>query len=277
MVLVTAKIIGKQQVGPDGIVFKLMAPEIAAVAQPGQFTLIRIGDGYDPLLRRPFSFHRFDRKLGTIDILFRIVGKGTTLFAQRNIGETCDIFGPLGNGFQVNIKNKHQIILAGGMGVAPMPALAEQLTQSGIFPTVLLGAKNQAELWCGPEFEAMGCETHLATDDGSLGFHGTVMQLFLSLNLQSATPINRGKSAILTRSTGPQSAIIYACGPEPMLKQLAAVAQEKKFACQISLETAMACGVGACQGCIVPVVGAEKYKLVCKDGPVFDAKEIKYY
>jgi dihydroorotate dehydrogenase electron transfer subunit len=259
MVQVTAEIIEKKQYGPDGYVFRFQAPELANTAEPGQFVMLRWNDGFDPLLRRPFSFHRIDKKLGTIDILFRVVGKGTALLAEKNPGETCDLLGPLGNGFKIRSEINQPIILAGGMGVAPMLALADELVASKMTPIVFLGAKSKEELWCSEDFKVLGCELHLATDDGSLGFKGTVLDLFLSFGFRYS-----------------DFGFAFGCGPEPMLKQLAKLAQEHQFDCQISLETNMACGIGTCQGCVTPVNGPEQYKLVCKDGPVFDAKEIKW-
>lgn len=259
MVQTNAQIIEKKQYGPDGYVFLFQAPEIAKTAIPGQFVMLRWSDGVDPLLRRPFSFNRINQNRGTIDILFRVVGKGTALLAEKNLGETCNLLGPLGNGFGINTALNQPIILAGGMGVAPMLALADRLVTLDLKPMVYLGAKSKEELWCAEEFKSLGCELHLATDDGSLGFKGTVLDLFQQSEIRNL-----------------QSAMVYGCGPEPMLRQLANLAKERQFDCQISLETNMACGIGTCQGCVTPVVGPEQYKLVCKDGPVFDSKEIKW-
>lgn len=256
---IKTKIIEKKRYGPDGYLFKYSAPEIAQAAEPGQFVMIRCGEEFDPLLRRPFSFHRIDKKQGTIDILFRIVGKGTRILAEKKLGDFCDILGPFGNGFEINRNIEQPIILAGGMGIAPMLALADLLAGINIKPIIFLGAKSKEELWSQDEFESLGCVMRLATDDGGLGFKGTVVELF--------------QKSVIRK---PQSAMIYACGPEPMLRQLTTHAQKKKLGCQISLETNMACGLGACQGCVTPVVGPEKYKLVCKDGPVFDSKEIRW-
>ncbi|MFB3895175.1 MAG: dihydroorotate dehydrogenase electron transfer subunit [bacterium] len=259
MVQISALIIDKKQYGLDGYVYRFQAPELAQTAKPGQFVMLRWSDGVDPLLRRPFSFHRINQKEGTIDILFRVVGKGTALLAEKKVEESCNLLGPLGNGFEIRSDITQSIILAGGMGVAPMLALADRLVALNIKPLVFLGAKSKEELWCSEEFQSLGCDIHLATDDGSLGFKGTVLDLFQ-------------QSAIYN----PQSATVYGCGPEPMLQQLAKLAQERQFDCQISLETNMACGIGTCQGCVTPVVGPEQYKLVCKDGPVFDSKQIKW-
>jgi dihydroorotate dehydrogenase electron transfer subunit len=266
MTQIKAQIIEKKRYGSEGYLFKYLVPEIVKDAQPGQFVLVRCSERFDPLLRRPFSFHRFDKKQGTFDILFRVVGKGTALLAEKKVGETNDILGPLGNGFNLNKKFQNPILLAGGMGVAPILAVADNLVASGIKPLIFLGAKTKSELWYAREFEVLGCRPEFATDDGSLGFKGTVLELFKS-EIRSLTKILGGKKSEI---------IIYGCGPEPMLKQLATFAQEKNFLCQLSLEANMACGLGACQGCVVQVNGPEKYKLVCKDGPVFDSKEIRF-
>jgi dihydroorotate dehydrogenase electron transfer subunit len=259
MLQISAQIIEKKQFSPDGYVFRFQASELANTAAPGQFVMLRWSEGFDPLLRRPFSFHRINQKQGTIDILFRVVGKGTALLAEKVPGESCNLLGPLGNGFEIKSDISQPIILAGGMGVAPMLALADQLVALKITPIVYLGAKSKEELWCAEQFESLGCELHLATDDGSLGFKGTGLDLFLSFGFRYS-----------------DFGFVFGCGPEPMLKQLAKLAQEKQFKCQISLETNMACGMGTCQGCVTPVVGPEQYKLVCKDGPVFDSREIKW-
>ncbi|MCX7919903.1 MAG: dihydroorotate dehydrogenase electron transfer subunit [bacterium] len=258
MISIKAQIIDKKLYGSAGALFRLIAPDIATEAQPGQFALIRCGESYDPLLRRPLTFFRLDKKQGTLDILFRILGKGTALLAEKNIGDTCDILGPLGKGFQFDKTVTYPVLLAGGMGVAPLFALAEQLVNINLKPLIFLGAKTQSELWYKENFMELGCEINVATDDGSFGFKGTVLDLFNS------------EIAYV------QSATVFGCGPMPMLKRLAELAHERKFQCQISLEENMACGLGACQGCVVPVVGPEKYKLVCKDGPVFNANEISF-
>ena len=235
------------------------APTIASVARPGQFVNIKVSDGLDPLLRRPLSIHRV--KESRIELLYEVVGKGTELLSQRKSGEDLDIIGPLGNGFSSQLSalsSQQSILVAGGMGVAPLVFLAEKLRakSSELRATVLIGAKTKKRITCEKEFIKLGCNVKIATDDGSEGFKGRVTDLLKDL-LQAADY---------------RLSTIYACGPRPMLREISRISQGYKIPAQISLEEHMSCGIGACLGCVVETI--DGYKRVCKEGPVFGADEI---
>lgn len=238
---------------------ELSAPEVARYALPGQFINIRVSDNFDPLLRRPISIHGVNG--AKIKIFYEVVGKATEILAQKKKGEHLDIIGPLGNGFEYSriakkSSNRKTILVAGGMGVAPLVFLIEKMKFNK--PLVLIGAGKKEQVLCSQEFKALGCKVIIATDDGSLGFKGKVTELLkevLSENQQINKPEN-----------------IYACGPQLMLKAVARISGENNITSQLSLERHMACGFGACLGCVVATKSG--YKRVCKDGPVFWGKEL---
>ena len=245
-----SKITKNFKIASDYYKMSLDAPSIAKRARPGQFVNIRISEKYEPLLRRPFGVHKVQGK--KIEILYEVVGKGTKLLSKKKPGEKLDILGPLGNGFSM-LDRRHSILVAGGMGVAPLIFLAEKL--AGNQSLVLIGAKKRSQVLCEEEFKKLGCDVKIATDDGSCGFKGLVTRL-LKKNLS-----NRNRPSV-----------IFACGPKPMLKEIIKISKKYRISAQVSLEEHMACGVGACFGCVVQT--KKGYKRVCKDGPVFDAKEL---
>ncbi len=259
-----AKIVYSKRIKDNYFKSILSSPRIALGALPGQFVNIKVNSCQEPLLRRPFSIHRVSGS--NIEILYEVLGKGTQILAQRKAGEYLDIIGPLGNGFDLRFaisEKRKAILVAGGIGVAPLLFLAEQLikrnTQYAIRNTlVLIGAKRKNQVLCEQEFKKLGCEVKIATDDGSGGFKGRVTDLLLSILRANGL-------------TGKQ-ATIYACGPRPMLKEIANISQKYNIPAQISLEEHMACGIGACLGCVVNTKNG--YQRVCKEGPVFAADKI---
>ena len=234
----------------------IQTAKVAKHAKPGQFVEIKVSDGFKPLLRRPISIHRV--KGSRIEILYEVVGKGTELLSQKKAGEYLDIIGPLGNGFdyQSHVTSRtSQVLVAGGIGVAPLLFLAEKLRSKNT--VVLIGAKTKDQILCKNDFKKLGCDVRISTDDGSEGFRGKVTDLL--------------KGLLRTKSQEPRAAI-YACGPELMLKEIRQISKSYDIPAQVSLEAHMACGFGACLGCAVDTQAG--YKLVCKDGPVFNAEEI---
>jgi len=235
----------------------LSAPRIAAAAQPGQFVMAACGPSLDPLLRRPFSIHRCigpDR----IQLLFRVVGRGTGLLAATRPGQPLSLIGPLGRGFRTTPAGPVGLV-GGGIGIAPLLFLADRLAVAcpDSQPcTVLLGSRTGEELrQLATEFGHLGCQVETATDDGSLGYHGLVTDLLAS------------HRAHLQR--------VYACGPHPMMATVAGLCRTARIPCEVSLEAHMACGLGACLGCTVH--GADnRYKHVCSHGPVFAAEEVAW-
>ncbi|OQX11234.1 MAG: hypothetical protein BWK76_19460 [Desulfobulbaceae bacterium A2] len=248
-----AEILAMQALTADMYRCRLHAPQIAAAARPGQFVMVRVSQGLDPLLRRPLSIHRVDRV--TVELLFKVVGRGTALLAAAAVGGRLDLVGPLGHGFSEDTSTP-VLLEGGGMGIAPLLFLAARLRAAapGQSLPVLLGARHRGELEVlAEDFVGVGCEVHVATDDGSLGHHGLVTELF-------------------SRVARP-GARVAACGPWPMLRAVACQCREQGYACEVSLETMMACGLAACLGCAVPRPGGG-YAHVCKDGPVFAAGEV---
>lgn len=229
------------------------APLIAQSAKPGQFVMVKSGPTLDPLLRRPFSIHGIEAEVN-VQLLFKILGKGTTLLGELEVGDEVDIIGPLGIGFNTSTQ-KRALLVGGGMGIAPLKFLAQKLQQGAeLRHIVLLGARNKAELEpLVRDFQTLGCEVHAATDDGSYGHHGFVTELL-------AEALNNAGYA-------------YVCGPERMMAAVARQCRAMKLPCQTSLETHMACGLGACLGCTIVGIDGD-YRHVCKEGPVFNAQEV---
>lgn len=232
---------------------------IAAEARPGQFVMIRAGQDMDPLLRRPFSICgvQNDRVL----ILYRVVGRGTRILSEARAGDLVQILGPLGNGFAGLETGQHAILVAGGMGIAPLLFLSCSLAPDRY--TLLAGFGSADQMVGADELGLPGLDISIATDDGSAGHHGLVTEL-----LEKETAGIDGRRV----------ARIFSCGPLPMLKAVATIAREGGIPCQVSLEAAMACGLGACQGCAVKTgTGqARAYWHVCQDGPVLDAASLDW-
>ncbi|MFH0827077.1 MAG: dihydroorotate dehydrogenase electron transfer subunit [Candidatus Omnitrophota bacterium] len=271
MFQIKAKLLYNKRVRENYFHCALEAPRIALKASPGQFVNVRVVDSVEPLLRRPFGIHRVQGK--AIEILYEVLGKGTEILSLKKAGEYLDVIGPLGNGFNYELRtpplnltaqgggSEEFILVAGGMGVAPLIFLAEKLrsAQSSKFKVqsmVLIGAKTKNQILCEKEFKQLGFTVLVSTDDGSKGFKGKVTGL-LKRQL---------------RTMDYELRTIFACGPRPMLKEVVLFSRQKRIPAQVSLEEHMACGMGACLGCVVNTrVG---FKRVCKEGPVFKAEEI---
>ncbi|CAK8722098.1 Dihydroorotate dehydrogenase B (NAD(+)), electron transfer subunit [Candidatus Electrothrix laxa] len=249
-------ILSRDCLAPDVFRLTLQAPRIAAVAQPGQFVMVRVIEGLDPLLRRPFSIHRSFTN-GSISLLFKVIGKGTEMLARRCVGDELDVVGPLGNGFEFS-DERPVCLIGGGMGIAPLLFLAEQLLRTGRATGkdhVLLGARNKDELApFAEQFSALGYAVQLATDDGSIGHKGFIPDL-LDFVLSTVDQV-------------------YTCGPHLMMENIVRQCQQAEVRCQVSLETHMACGMGACLGCTVN--GKRGLVHVCKQGPVFNADQLEW-
>ncbi len=230
----------------------LAAARTASSVAPGQFVHLRIAEGADFILRRPFSVFRAGG--GRIEILYQTLGRGTRALATVGPGTEMDLIGPLGSGWKTPEGVAHALLVAGGLGVAPLGMLAERLARDGVAVTLAQGAPSAGRLLARELFEDVCRRTAYATDDGSEGACGFITTL---------TPE-------LIATDRPD--VIYTCGPEPMQRIVAAQAAEAGVACQVSLERLMACGVGACLSCVVSTVHGRKR--ACVDGPVFDAADI---
>jgi dihydroorotate dehydrogenase electron transfer subunit len=231
----------------------LHAPSICRDAQPGQFLNIRV-DANFPLLRRPFSIFDIDGE--DVSIIFNVIGRGTSVLARKEPGDTLDIIGPCGNSFLPFTEGGYDtsIFVAGGIGVAPFPFFTKRMDQSHRIET-FIGARSASFVIS----EGMR-NVHIATDDGSVGYHGTVLEEL--------------KDYLAAHDLG--TVRMFLCGPSRMMRAVADFAMEKNIPAYASIECEMACGIGLCQGCAVESVGGEKkYFLVCTDGTIFDTRTVK--
>lgn len=250
-----AQLLTVQQLTEDIFRLVLDAPRISAKAKPGQFVMVRTTTGLDPLLRRPFSIHDIPSD-GHLLLLYKVIGKGTSLMSQMKPGAMVDLIGPLGNSFR-SPGDSPACLIGGGMGIAPLLFHARSIQRANVHHTahhVLLGARNRSELEpLVQDFAALGIDLSTATDDGSFGHHGFISELL--------------------PTTLPHVSQVYVCGPTPLMAAVARLCKQAQVPCQASLETHMACGLGACLGCTI--LGSDNgYKHVCKHGPVFDAEEV---
>lgn len=251
------------RVGPGYFRMGLALPELARVARPGQFVMVRLPDINIPLLRRPFSVHNSlteGDKIGGFELLYKVVGKTTQAMSELKAGDSLDVLGPLGNGFSCPEGVSDVFLIAGGVGVASLHYLALFLVESmRVRPKVFLGGRTSADILCGEAFESMGInKVAITTEDGTLGDKGLITSI-----VQQTLEVD-GKPDM-----------IYACGPTGMLKAVSDIAGKYEVSCQVSLETAMACGFGVCLGCAVEKAGNPgAYLHACTDGPVFDPRTI---
>jgi dihydroorotate dehydrogenase electron transfer subunit len=246
-----AKVESQQKINDSTFLLRLHAPSIASMAMPGQFCNVKVSETTVPLLRRPFSISNVEGD--SIFFMYDLHGEGTKVLSKKSAGDEIEILGPLGKGFCYDGEYKTAVLIAGGLGSAPFPFLTKNLHADKNVIT-LVGARNKSLLLT---LNLKNVST--ATDDGSGGYHGTVIDLLK----QKIQPLQADGFRI------------FACGPNPMLKALQQFCNENNYDCQISVEGAMACGFGICQGCPIEAADEDKYLLVCKDGPVFDSKAVK--
>jgi len=222
--------------------------QIASAARPGQFVMVHCGE--DTVLRRPISVHQVDKAKNRLALLFKVVGKGTLWLSQRRPCERIDLFGPLGNGFSIDENSNHLLLIAGGIGIAPLRFLAQEAAGKGYPVKLLQGAQTASHLYPG-RFIPSEIEFITATEDGTAGKKGIITDLLSGLAGWADQ--------------------IFACGPMPMYQTMAQI-PELKGKPQISLEMRMGCGLGICYGCTVKTKGG--LRQVCKDGPVFCLDDI---
>lgn len=222
---------------------------------PGQFFMVAVGCGIDPLLKRPFSIHRWLG--GEFQIMYRVVGRATALLKAKVPGDVLNVVGPFGNGFPVTENGRRlPLLIAGGIGVAPLFPLAEALLD--VKPVCFYGARTGSAILCSEDLKSLGVELVISTDDGTAGRRGTVVDLmdeFLSAKTRSSDAF-----------------CLYACGPRPMLRSISQLAERYDLKGFMALEERMACGFGSCLGCVVNTRSG--YKRVCKEGPVFPLEDI---
>jgi len=263
-------ILSNQEVSPGYYRMRILAPGFGEKASSGQFLMFRVQRSLPPLLRRPFGIFRVgflppdcegmpDKEY--VEILYKVVGQGTSIMAELHEGDHVELLGPLGKGFEEDSSRQEKILVGGGIGLVPLFMLASELV--GKYNVrLLMGGRTRDDILAVTEFERLGVETYVSTDDGSLGEEGLVTKV-LERKLQKYP-----------------DAEVFACGPMPMLKAVNAICAAHRVALQVSLEEFMACGVGACLGCVVKGAGHTdenpSYLCTCKVGPVFKSERLDW-
>ncbi len=240
----TATVMSNNEVARDTYLMVLQCD--LPIAVPGQFVMVKIKSSLDPFLRRPLAILHYED--GRLELLYKVKGKGTTEMAGKKKGDELSVLGPLGKGFSVPAEGEDVMYVAGGTGVPPLMALAEHLKKG----RMIVGARSKADI---PLWERMnkirGVDVQAATEDGSLGRKGLVTDV------------------VEDELSGTKPRVIYACGPNPMLKKISQQARKAGARCEVSLEEYMGCGFGVCSACAVKTVAGNQR--VCMQGPVFDA------
>jgi dihydroorotate dehydrogenase electron transfer subunit len=260
--LFKASVIENREIKKDHYLLTLHPSEKIRQPEPGNFFMLSVDSGLDPLLKRPFSIHR---RIGSdFQVLYRVVGRGTGLLSRRKPGDLLDVTGPLGNKFPVTKTQDKIFLIAGGVGIAPIFSLAEKLKKNK--PLLFYGAMTKEELLCIDELKSLGIEPVISTDDGSSGKKGNIVNVLRNFLASDSVGAIHESPLHLTRYS------LYACGPKPMLIALSQLAVKYDFKGYMALEQNMACGLGTCLGCVVNT--KKGYKRVCKEGPVFKIEEI---
>jgi len=255
------EILFNRMIASETFLMGLRSPEIVAAAKPGQFVMVRVGYGVDPLLRRPFSICGL-KEDDQFFVLYRVVGRGTAILAERKEGDRLSVLGPLGKGFELPKPHQIPLLIAGGIGVAPLFFLAQTMKTRDI--EFMMGFGSSNEIIDLNKIEALNTNVSIATDDGTAGHYGPVTDLL--------------EAYLNQHITGKDSLSLFSCGPVPMLKRVVDMALDGGISCQSSLEAFMACGLGSCQGCAVKAASKEsrEYYHVCRDGPVFPIHSVDW-
>jgi dihydroorotate dehydrogenase electron transfer subunit len=294
-----APVLVNEEMGSHIWLMTVQAPYIAATAQPGQFVHVRVPGMADHILRRPLGVYATCPETGEVDLMYQVLGYGTNHMTSLEVGRCVELLGPIGRGWEAPAHAKRALLVAGGVGSAPLYPLAERLAQQGVEVTAILGASTIDALVAYERFShALGVPSvrpqykgegegvgagagssagagegvavssqpasqsgplRVSTDDGSFGFKGF------------ATPLVE-EALVEATEQGKPFDYVACCGPEPLMRTVARLAHEAQVFCEVSLERRMACGVGACLSCVVDTV--EGKKRACVDGPVFPAEEV---
>ncbi len=262
-------LLDRREPAPGIVVLGLHAPELVRVTRPGQFVMVIPPTGE----RAATALAVYEAQDDRASVFFVVCGSRTRELAELHIGARLDLFGPLGNGFDLSAKPRTVALVAGGVGLASLWLAAQAILAFGGHVRLFYGARNKELLADAQRFSHAGCSVQCATDDGSYGYHGYVTQL-------------------LDKCADVQEAIL-GCGPSPMLRALGKVAAKLGVVAQLSLEETFACGVGACWGCVVPIdrnsaqapksqpdvcgsATGHVYARICKEGPVFKSDELRW-
>ncbi|MCK5912779.1 MAG: dihydroorotate dehydrogenase electron transfer subunit [Desulfuromusa sp.] len=263
-------ILSNQEISPGYYRMKILAPGYHELAKPGQFVMFRVQRSLPPLLRRPFGIFRVGFLPADcdsmppkefIELIYKVVGSGTEIMQGLHQGYPVELLGPLGEGFDLGDPEEEKILVGGGIGLVPLYMLAEKLVETSSV-RLLMGGRTRDDIITVTEFERLGVETYVSTEDGSLGEEGLVTQV-LERKLDKYP-----------------KATVFACGPMPMIDAVEKICSERETPLQVSLEALMACGVGACLGCVVKGAGhtveEPRYLCTCTSGPVFAAEELDW-
>ena len=249
---VVGSVVSNTELMPDTHLLWLRAPDIAGSARPGQFVMVRCGAGDDPLLRRPLSVHRTAGG-EEMALLFRAEGRGTSLLSRYEDGDNLDVFGPLGNGFRIHLASRSLLLVAGGIGIAPLVFLAQEASNRGLKVHLVMGAQDASLLY--PEaLLPSSVDLLTVTEDGSQGMKGVVTDY--------------------VGAYADQADQVFACGPASMYRYMA---QRDVFGItpvQVALEQVMGCGLGACYGCTIET--GSGLRQVCRDGPIFELDDVSW-
>ena len=271
----TCRILANAEIAASVWRVALEAPRFAALARPGQFLMLRLPNSNDPVLGRPFAVYDADPSTGRVEAVYAVVGKATSRMTALRPGEALELWGPLGNGWDAAKRTsapKRLALVAGGVGSAPFYLLVKELMAQdpAVRPetTYVFGARSKERLNCVDEFRALGVDVRVATEDGSVGTKGFATDVL---------------PEIFSEELDPADCQIFACGPTPMLRAVAAWSAKRGYDCWTSLESPMACGMGLCYSCVVKwlidpalgdVEGNWDYRRTCVDGPVFNAARL---
>jgi dihydroorotate dehydrogenase electron transfer subunit len=259
-----ALLVAKDALSPDAYLLHFESESLYRSFLPGQFTMVRLPDRSDLLLRRPYSFCDSDDPARRFSLLVKEAGRGTKALAQLPVGSRVDCLGPLGSAFRLPEASRAPVIVAGGVGIAPFVAFCRALARVPARAIVLLGGRTERDLYLRAAFESLGMDVRASTEDGSFGHRGLVTELVAEALRESAP------------------AELYSCGPTPMLVKVARMAMDLGVPHQTSLERRMGCGMGCCLGCVVFTEkpgagnGAGEYERCCTEGPVFDAERVRW-
>lgn len=263
-------VLSNQEISPGYCRMRILAPGISQNLRPGQFLMFRVQLSMPPLLRRPFGIFQTGflepdcdglPPKEYLEMVYKVVGSGTRIMRDLHSGDRVEILGPLGRGFDTEVPGREKILVGGGIGLVPLFLLARDLLRKNNV-RLLLGGRTREDIIAVTEFERLGVGTYVSTEDGSLGEEGLVTRV-LERKLEKYP-----------------DAAVYACGPMPMLEAVQRICAARNVPLQVSLEALMACGVGACLGCVVKGAGHAddnpRYLCTCKEGPVFRAEQLDW-
>ncbi len=263
-------VLSNQEISPGYFRMKILAPGYSKTSHPGQFVMFRVQRSLPPLLRRPFGIFRVGFMPADcdnmpakefIEIIYKVVGSGTEIMQGLHQGDPVELLGPLGTGFDCGEPPEEKILVGGGIGLVPLYSLAEKLVETSRV-RLLMGGRTRDDIITVTEFERLGVETYVSTEDGSLGEEGLVTQV-LERKLDEYP-----------------KATVFACGPMPMIEAVQKICLRHGVPLQVSLEALMACGVGACLSCVVKGAGhtevEPRYLCTCTRGPVFAAEKLDW-